>query len=84
MRPMPGLKKAPDSVLLSRIKLSDAPKVLKKLTGTSRGRTTIYNWMRTGLISYGGELVYLRYEVVLGRLYTTKAWIKQFIEEIEK
>ena len=64
------------------IKLNDVPKLILELTGVTRVRATIYNWVWKGRLNYAGDMIKLKASRRLGIHYTTKAWVLKFIEEI--
>ena len=82
-RPMPT-RSASDETRRNRLKLKDAALILKGLTGVPRSGRTLRNWCIHGRKSYSGVMVKLKYEMILGRRYTTKADIREFLEELKK
>ncbi len=64
------------------IRLIDVPALLTKLTGTTRGRATIYNWATKGRRGYANEFIKLKIVRRLGTMFTTEEWVMDFIKEI--
>lgn len=64
------------------MRLEEVPKLLVELVGVTRSRSTIYNWARTGRANYTGNMIKLKVTHRLGGVYTTKAWVLDFIREI--
>ncbi len=64
------------------IKLSDVPKLIVELSGVTRVRSTIYGWVLRGRGDSHGSVIKLKTTRRLGALYTTKAWVLEFIELI--
>lgn len=64
------------------IKLVEVPKLLLELTGVTRGRATIHHWVTYGRLNYTGEIIKLKSTKRLGRSYTTRVWVEDFIREI--
>ena len=64
------------------IKLDLVPAILRDLTGVTRSRVTIYNWIRNGRINAHGENVKLYSYRRLGQIYTTKVAVIKFLEEL--
>ena len=82
-RPMP-VKPASDETRRNRLKLGNAALILKGLTGVKREGRTLRNWCVNGRKSYSGVVVKLKYEMILGVYYTTKADVREFLEELKK
>jgi len=82
-RPMPR-RPASDKERMNRLKLSDAAIIFKNMTGVNRKGRTLHNWCVNGRRSYSGVMVKLKYEIVMGTYYTTKADIREFLEELRK
>lgn len=82
-RPMPT-RQASDETRKNRLKLNDAALILKGLTGVKRDGRTLRNWCVNGRKSYSGVVVKLKCEMILGRRYTTKADVREFLEELKK
>ena len=70
------------SMPINRMNLTDTVIILKNMTGVSRTRHTISNWCINGRLSYSKTRVFLGHEVIFGRIYTTKADLRKFIEEL--
>ncbi len=64
------------------IRLDDVQAIIVKLTGVTRCRATIYNWVLKGRKGYTGENVKLKSAKRLGTFFTTEAWVQEFIERI--
>ena len=64
------------------IRLEDVQALILKLTGITRCRATIYNYIRNGRKGYTGENVKLKSARRMGVFFTTEAWVKEFIEKI--
>lgn len=64
------------------IRLDDVQAMILNLTGIRKCRATIYNWVIKGRKGYTGENVKLKSSKRLGILFTTEAWVKEFIEGI--
>lgn len=74
---MPGKPKNEDL-----LKLDDVGKLLLELVGVTRTRSTIYSWVKKGRTDYVGSIVKLQTTRRLGRLYTTRQWVLNFIKAI--
>ena len=64
------------------LKITDVPALLKKMTGQSRTRQTVYNWMKLGRRTYSGEHIILTVSRRSGQFYTTENWVKLFVEQL--
>lgn len=64
------------------IKLDNVPKLLLELTGVTRVRSTVYNWVQKGRANYTGQIIKLKATRRLGLLYTTRQWVLDFVQEI--
>ena len=64
------------------IPISKVNDIIFKLTGVTRTRGTIYEWISYGRKGPVGQIVKLKIARRLGRCYTTETWVKKFIEEI--
>jgi len=64
------------------IRLDDVQALILRLTGITRCRATIYNYIRKGRKGYTGENVKLKSARRLGMHFTTEAWVLEFIKEI--
>jgi len=64
------------------IKISAVSKLIYELTGETRSRTTAYEWVRVGRISADGRRVKLETIKRLGKLYTTRKMVEEFIGEL--
>ncbi len=74
---MPGKPKNIDLM-----KLDDIPKLILELTGVTVCRATVYNWTKNGRQNYVGGMTKLKTTRRLGRYYSTKQWVLDFIKEI--
>ena len=73
-----------DEQRINRLTMRDASKFLKNITGVYRGPRTIYNWCKYGRQAYSKEHVALKHEIVAGSYFTTKADIRESLEELRK
>ena len=64
------------------MRLDEVSALILELTGVLRCRATIYNYVRKGRKGYTGENVKLKSTKRLGILFTTEAWVEEFIEGI--
>lgn len=64
------------------IRIADIPELLLKLTGVTRTRQTVYEWIHHGRRTYDGRLIVLKTTKRLGRLFTTKQWLEKFVKEL--
>ncbi len=64
------------------IPLSAVPAILATLTGVTRSKPTIYNWVRDGCRTTDARIVKLGASIELGQWFTTMPQIEAFIEEI--
>ena len=64
------------------IPLSAVPAILATLTGVTRSKPTVYNWVRDGCRTIDARIVKLGASIKLGQWFTTMPQIKKFIEEI--
>lgn len=65
------------------IKLDDVPRLLLELTGVTRCRSTVYQWVVKGRLNYtDSAMIKLKVSTRLGRYYTTRAWVEEFIKAI--
>ena len=83
MRPFPKICKTKPKVTDVLIKLRDAPAVIKKLTGVTRTRKTVYNWMTKGCRAYSGGKIKLGHELRFGEYYTTRESLEKFFDSVE-
>ncbi len=74
---MPGKPKNADLITLD-----DIPKLIQELTGVTICRATVYNWVKSGRNDYVGGKIKLKTTRRLGRHYSTKQWVLDFIKEI--
>jgi hypothetical protein len=68
---------------MNRLRLSEVPAYLYKLTGESRQLRTISFWVTQGRVK-NGRTVKLKTEKVCGMYYTREEWVQEFIEEISR
>ena len=64
------------------IPLSAVPAILATLTGVTRSKPTIYNWVRYGCRTTDARIVKLPAQMKMGQWFTTQKDIEEFIEEI--
>lgn len=64
------------------IKVRDVPVVLLELTGISRTRMTIYQWVKNGRRGYDNHLIHLKTIKRVGHLYTKREWVIDFLEKL--
>lgn len=64
------------------MRLRDVPVMLAELTGQTRTQATVYKWVTVGRTDYVGTIIKLRVIKRLGRYFTTKEWLEQFIRRI--
>ncbi len=64
------------------IRLDAVVPLLVELTGMTRNRSTIYNWVQKGRHGQHGTVVHLKAIKRLGVHYTTKQWVIDYIAEI--
>ena len=57
---------------------------LQKTMGITRTRQTIYNWAIKGVYRGLGKRITLRTKMRANRIYTTRAWVKDFVEETSR
>ncbi len=70
----------PDDTKL--IKISAVPALLAELTGVTRQRLTIYNWIKVGCRTHDARIVKLQTKKRMGQLFTTRARLEEFIREV--
>ncbi len=63
------------------IPLSAVPAILATLTGVTRSKPTVYNWVRDGCRTVDCRVVKLGAEFKMGQWFTTMPQIEAFIEE---
>ncbi len=63
------------------IPLSAVPAILATLTGVTRSKPTVYNWVRYGCRTTDARIVKLGAEFKMGQWFTTQKQIEEFIEE---
>ena len=64
------------------IKISAVPALLAELTGVSRQRLTIYNWIKKGCRTHDARIVKLKIKKRMGQIFTTQARLEEFIREV--
>ncbi len=63
--------------------LAEVPGYVEELTGASISRQTVYNWSTKGRKIRGTKVrVHLKVMLKIGQLFTTKMWVKEFLENI--
>lgn len=65
------------------IKMRDIPALILEMTGATRTRASVYVWMKKGIRAYDGSTIKLKSTKRLGHLYTTKAWVEDFLRGID-
>lgn len=63
------------------IKLYEIPAILYELTGLVRASSTIKIWARKGVVGKHGHRVRLKTAKRLGKRYTTRQWVEEFLGE---
>lgn len=64
------------------IALKKVPDVVIELTGVPRSKAAVDSWVRRGRIGSDGSLVKLKAVKRMGRLYTTREWIENFVTAV--
>ena len=64
------------------VRISDVPGIISELTGVTRCKETIYLWIKNGVKAYTGEPLRLKTTKRMGRLFTTRVWIEEFVRGI--
>ena len=64
------------------IKLDTAAKLVYEISGVSRCRSALAKWAKYGRRSACGKKIYLRTSKRLGRLYTTRKWLEEYIRSV--
>lgn len=64
------------------IPLSAVPAILATLTGVTRSKATIYNWVRKGCRTHDARIVKLGAEMKMDQWFTTQSEIETFIQEV--
>lgn len=64
------------------IPLSAVPAILASLTGVTRCKATVYNWVRDGCRTSDARVVKLGAEMKMDQWFTTQSQIEAFIEEV--
>jgi len=64
------------------IPLSAVPAILATLTGVTRSKPTVYNWIRYGCRTHDARVVKLASQMKMGQWFTTQKDIEKFIEEV--
>lgn len=64
------------------IRLKDCLSIVKELTGVERSGEAVYYWATRGLINRHGTKVLLRTTTRIKTLYTTRDWLKNFLESV--
>lgn len=64
------------------ISMVKAAPLVHEISGVSRSHWSLEKWSRGGRIASNGEIVKLKVSRRLGRLYTTRKWLEEFIRKI--
>lgn len=64
------------------IRLKDCLSIVKELTGVGRSEEAVYYWATKGLINRHSVKVFLRTTKRIKTLYTTRDWLKSFLEGV--
>ncbi len=64
------------------IKLAKAAPLVYEITGVSRKHWSLAKWASKGRRSANGKIVRLKVSKRLGRIYTTRKWLEEFIREV--
>jgi len=64
------------------IPLSAVPAILAQLTGVTRSKPTILNWVRFGCRTIDADIIKLPARKKLGQWFTTLPEIKKFVEDV--
>ena len=64
------------------VSLDAASSLVFEMCGVKRGKYTVYKWAKDGRIDGHGKMIKLRTVNKLGRLYTTKLWLHNFIKAL--
>ncbi len=62
------------------VTLGEVPDYLTRTMGITRSRQTVYNWAKDGVIKGIGRRVKLRTVVRANKVYTTRKWVRDFID----
>lgn len=66
------------------VAISEVPVYLNKVMGITRTRQTVLNWVTKGVRRGLGAPVKLRSRWRMNHWYTTRVWLRQFIEATER
>ncbi len=64
------------------ISLGQVVPYLSKVMDIDRTRQTVHNWAVTGVTRGLGNRIYLKTEKRAGQRYTTKVWVREFVDAI--
>jgi hypothetical protein len=64
------------------IKIVDVPAILIELTGVTRGKQTIYNWIRIGCRTNDARIIKLKSKKRMGQIFTTRSAVENFIKAV--
>ena len=64
------------------LKLSAAAPLVYEISGVSRSMWSLAKWASHGRISSTGSIVKLKITKRLGRIYTTRRWLEEFIRSV--
>lgn len=62
------------------LRMSEAAKMVYELTGVRRCMSAVHKWASKGVQGQHGSIIKLRIVRKLNRSYTTRVWLKEFIE----
>jgi len=74
----------PGRQVTDRLIISDVPAYLQSTHGVSMKKWTIHRWTIHGRRSYSNRVVKLRYERILGKKFTRKSWVNEFVKALEE
>lgn len=66
------------------ITLGEVPAYLLKVHNITRQRQTVYNWAEKGLHKALGRTVKLKTQMRAGMIYTTRAWVRRFLDDTSR
>lgn len=62
--------------------MREIPALLLEVIGETCTKHTVYHWAKYGRINFEGDRIYLKTTKRLGKKYTTKEWVFEFVEAI--
>ena len=65
------------------IKLSEVPSLILEITGVTRGKNTVYVWVKHGRLTTDGRLLKLKAKKRFNAYYTTREWVEEFIGQMD-